>query len=319
MIFFFLVKTMQEAISKELKELMFSRNTFPVFCTAGYIKNEEGWTHNLSDPNVTELPMSSCSERIQCLRTLLNLKNTSSSTRNIFYFLKKGWCSALYLAETSHWLPPFPRFPRWPHVSFRPDAFAPGSPGLLLLVHLHVLPEVWALAEALAALTALVGLLPSVGSLVLNEVGALAEAPATLVTLVRLFSSVNSLVLNEVWALFKPLSTLIAPIGVLPGVDAAMLNEVRTLKEAFPTVRTLVGLLSSMDLLVLEESRALTEALFTFDTLIRLFIQASSQSPEAWVKSDSRPASLPLPAGSALVLLDFSLAWAPRYTSFRFS
>ena len=60
-----------------------------------------------------------------------------------------------------------------------------------------------------------------------------------------------------------------------------MLNEVRTLKEAFPTVRTLVGLRSSMDLLVLEESRALTEALFTFDTLIRLFIQASSQSPEA--------------------------------------
>lgn len=38
MIFFFLVKMMQEAISKELKELMFSRNTFPVFCTAGYIK-----------------------------------------------------------------------------------------------------------------------------------------------------------------------------------------------------------------------------------------------------------------------------------------
>lgn len=36
--FFFLVKMMQEAISKELKELMFSRNTFPVFCTAGYIK-----------------------------------------------------------------------------------------------------------------------------------------------------------------------------------------------------------------------------------------------------------------------------------------
>lgn len=38
MIFFFLVKMMQEAISKELKELMLSRNTFPVFCTAGYIK-----------------------------------------------------------------------------------------------------------------------------------------------------------------------------------------------------------------------------------------------------------------------------------------
>ena len=310
---------MQEAILNEIKELMFSRNTFSGFCTAGYIKNKEGWTHNFSDPNVIKLPMSSCWERIQNLSTLLNLKNISSSKRNTFYFLKKGGRSALYSAEPSHWLPPFTSFPRRHQVRFCPKAFASGFPGLLLFVYLGVLPEVWALAEAFAAFTALVRLLPSVGSLMLNEVGTLAEAPATFITLIGFFSSVNSLVLNEVWALFKPLSTLITSIGLLPSVDAAMLNEVRTLKEAFPTIRTFVGLLSSMDLLVLEKSRALTEALFTFNAFIRLFIQASSQSPQAWVKSDSHPPSLPLPAGFALVLIDFSLAWAPRYTSFRFS
>lgn len=120
---------MQEAISKELKELMFSRNTFPVFCTAGYIKNEEGWTHNLSDPNVTELPMSSCSERIQCLRTLLNLKNTSSSTRNIFYFLKKGLMQCPLLSGdqplTSSLSPLSKMTPR----EFSPGCFCPGLSG----------------------------------------------------------------------------------------------------------------------------------------------------------------------------------------------
>lgn len=85
--FFFLVKMMQEAILNEIKELMFSRNTFSGFCTAGYIKNKEGWTHNFSDPNVIKLPMSSCWERIQYLSTLLNLKNISSSKRNTFYVL----------------------------------------------------------------------------------------------------------------------------------------------------------------------------------------------------------------------------------------
>ena len=58
--FFFFVKMMQEAISNEIKELMFSRNKFSVLCTAGYIKNKEGWTHNFSEPNVIKLPMSSC-------------------------------------------------------------------------------------------------------------------------------------------------------------------------------------------------------------------------------------------------------------------
>lgn len=100
--FFFFVKMMQEAILNEIKELMFSRNTFSGFCTAGYIKNKEGWTHNFSDPNVIKLPMSSCWERIQNLSTLLNLKNISSSKRNTFYFLKNGGRSALYSAEPSH-------------------------------------------------------------------------------------------------------------------------------------------------------------------------------------------------------------------------
>lgn len=65
-------------------------------------------------------------------------------------------------------------------------------------MHLHVLPEVRALAEAFATLTALVGLLPRVGSLMLNQMGALAETSATLITLIGFFSSMNSLVLNEI-------------------------------------------------------------------------------------------------------------------------
>lgn len=236
-----------------------------------------------------------------------------------FLFFKKGLMQCPYLAETSHWLSSFTSFPRWYQVSFCPDIFASGFTGLLFFVYLHVLPKVRALAEAFATFTALVGFLPSVGSLMLNEVGTLAEASATFITLIGFFSSMNSLVLNEIWALFKPLSTLIAFIGLFPGVDPAMLNEIRTLKETFPTICTFMGFLSSMDLLVLKKSWALTEALFTFNTFIRLLIQASSQSTQAWVKSDSHPPSLPLPACFALVLIDFSLAWAPRYTSFRFS
>ncbi|EAW86635.1 hCG2036689, isoform CRA_b [Homo sapiens] len=65
-------------------------------------------------------------------------------------------------------------------------------------MHLHVLPQMRALTETFATFTALVGFLPSVGSLMLNKVGALAETPATLITLIGFFSSMNSLVLNEI-------------------------------------------------------------------------------------------------------------------------
>lgn len=165
-----------------------------------------------------------------------------------------GGGSAPCLAEASHWFPSFPGFPRGHQVSFGSAILTPGFPRFLLFVHFHVLPQMRTLAEALAAFTALVRLLPGVCSLMLDQVGTLAEAAATFVTLVGFFSSVNSLVLNEIGALLKPFSTLITFIGLLPGMDPPVLDEVRTLKETFPTISASVRFLSGMDLLVLEES-----------------------------------------------------------------
>lgn len=237
----------------------------------------------------------------------------------LFFFFKESWSNVLYLAETSHWLPSYTSFPRRYNMSFCPPVFASGFARLLFFVHLHVLPKMRALAEAFATFTALVGLLPCVGSLMLNKVGTLAETTATLITLIGLFSGMNSLVLNEIWALFKPFSTLITFIGLFPSMDPSMLNEIRTLKETFPTINTFMGFLSSMDLLVLKKSRALTETLFTFSTFIGLLIQASSQSTQAWVKPNGHAPSLSLSACFVLVLRAFSLACAPRNTSLRFS
>lgn len=83
-------------------------------------------------------------------------------------------------------------------MSFCPDVFTPGFTWLLFFVHLHVLPQMRALAKALATFTALVGFLPGMGSLMLNKVGTLAETSATFITLVGFFSCMNSLVLNEI-------------------------------------------------------------------------------------------------------------------------
>lgn len=63
-------------------------------------------------------------------------------------------------------------------MSFHSGIFAPLT-WLLFFVHLHVLPQMGALAEALVTRLTLVGLLSGVGSLVLDEVGTLAKAPAT--------------------------------------------------------------------------------------------------------------------------------------------
>lgn len=166
-------------------------------------------------------------------------------------------------------------------MSFRSGIFTPFM-WLLFFVHLHVLPQMGALAEALVTLLTLVGLLSGVGSLVLNEVGTLAKAPATLIAAIGLLAGVNPLVLDKVGALFKPLSTLVTPIG-LPTpppapVDPPMLNEVRTLKETLPTIATFMGFLPCMDLLMLKKSGAVTETLRTFSTFVRLLIHVSSPS-----------------------------------------
>lgn len=283
-----------------------------------HTKNEDSWTHVISF--IPTSLNSQCLHAGKGYRTEVVYYKVSPVLKQIlFIFLKDGWSSVLYLAETSHWLPSCTSLPRWYWVRFCPNILAPGLTRLLFFVHLHVLPKMRALAEALATFTALVGLLPRVGSLMLNKVGTLAETAATLITLIGLFSSMNSLVLNEIRALFKAFSTLITLIGLLPGMDPSMLNEIRTLKETFPTISTSIGFLSSMDLLMLKKSWALTETLFTFSTFIGLLIQASSQSTQVWDKWNSHSPFLPLPDGFALVLRGFSVAWAPRNTTLRFS
>lgn len=211
-------------------------------------------------------PISTC---IYPLRTGFHLY------LSLFLFKQAG-SGSFYLAEPSHRLPSFTPFPGH-RVSFGPGIFTPFM-WLLFFVHLHVLPQMRALAEALVTLLTLVGLLSGVCSLVLNEVGTLAKAPATLIAAIGLLPGVNPLVLDEIGALFKPLSALVTLIGLFPSVDPPMLNEVRTLKETFPTIGTFMGFLPSMDLLMLKKSGALTETLRTFSTFVRFFIHVSSTS-----------------------------------------
>lgn len=203
---------------------------------------------------------------------------------------KKAGSGSLYLADPSHRLPPFAPFPGH-QVSFHSGIFAPLT-WLLFFVHLHVLPQMGALAEALVTLLTLVGLLSGVGSLVLNEVGTLAKAPATLITAVGLLAGVDPLVLDEIGALLESLSTLVTLIGLFPRVDPPVLDEVRTLKETFPTIGTFMGFLPSMDLLVLKERGALTETLGAFSTLVRLLVHVPSPSTQARVEEWPPPISV---------------------------
>lgn len=230
---------------------------------------------------------------------------------------KKAGSGSLYLADPSHRLPPFAPFPGH-RVSFHPGIFAPFM-WLLFFVHLHVLPQMGALAEALVTLLTLVGLLPGVGSLVLNEVGTLAKAPATLIAAIGLLAGVNPLVLDEIGALFKSLSTLVTLIGLFPRVDPPVLDEVRTLKETFPTIGTFMGFLPSMDLLMLKKRGALTETLGAFSTLVRLLVHVSSPSTQARVEANGHPPFLSLAGCLALALIGFSLACISRNTSFGLS
>lgn len=117
------------------------------------------------------------------------------------------------------------------------------------------------LAEALAALGALVGLLTRVGGLVLDEVRAAVESPPALTALVWLLACVGALVLDEVGALGEGLLALGALVGLLARVRALVLHQVGAPAEALATVRALVGLLAGVCALVLHQVRALREAL----------------------------------------------------------
>lgn len=77
-------------------------------------------------------------------------------------------------------------------------------------------------AEGLAALAALVGLLPRVELLVLPELGAAPEGLAALAALVGLLLGVDPAARGQLGALLEGLAALAAPVGLLLGVDRSL-------------------------------------------------------------------------------------------------
>lgn len=95
--------------------------------------------------------------------------------------------------------------------------------------------EVGAVAEGLATVWALVGLLARVGALVAKQVRAVSEGLAATGTLVRPLARVGALVFDEVRALGEGLATDLTFIGLLTRVDALVLDQGGASPKALPT------------------------------------------------------------------------------------
>lgn len=125
----------------------------------------------------------------------------------------------------------------------------------ILQVGLIVARQRRGVVEALVAVSAGVGLPPSVDLLMLLQVTLADEALPAHVAFVRLFTRVNPLVLPQSRSSRKALCALWTPVGLVSEHDCRVgllvLLQVGSRGEAFATLAACVGLFTCMDLLVL--------------------------------------------------------------------
>lgn len=103
----------------------------------------------------------------------------------------------------------------------------------------------------------------AVGALVPQEVGAVAEGLATVWALVGLLARVGALVTKKVRAIREGLAAPGTLVGPLAGMGTLVFDEVRALGKGLAAHLTFVRLLTGMDALVLDQGRASPKALPT--------------------------------------------------------
>lgn len=132
----------------------------------------------------------------------------------------------------------------------------------------------------------------AVGALVPQEVGAVAEGLATVWALVGLLTRVRALVAKQVRAVSEGLAATGTLVGPLARVRALVFDEVRALGEGLATDLTFIGFFTCVDALVLDQGGAPPKTLPTdaADVRPRALPTPGPATPSAWTTKGPRQA-----------------------------